>query len=419
MNLFNRVRFALKAFTESRSLENPAVSFTEKSIWSELFTIGVSGMTVNQNTALNLSAVYAANKILSEDVAALPAKVYTRSGKNLSVADNHPVHNLLHFQPNQLMTPFTFFETLQTYLDLWGNAYAKIKRDSNNIPVELIIIHPDEVKPKISSTGRLWYNIKGEKTATNESNMLHFVAFLDPGDHYRGLSPIMQAKEVIGNGLAMQEFSNKFFGSGANMSGILSTDQTMTPEAVDRLKKSFDLKYSGIDKSHKTVVLEQGLKYQRIGIEPEAAQFLQSRRFGIEEIARWYRIPPHMLADLERATFSNIEHQTMAYVRQTLVPWLVRYEQEFNRKLFSPSERNSFFVKFNVEGLLRGDSQTRVENYSKLFNIGAISQNEIREKENMNPIEGGDKYYVPVNMMDANSGGQDNGEGDTDISDGE
>jgi phage portal protein BeeE len=175
-------------------------------------------------------------------------------------------------------------------------------------------------------------------------------------------------------------------------------EQELVSQELKNLRESFSSEYAGINKAHKIGVLEQGLKYTRIGVEPEAAQFLESRRFSVEEIARWYRIPPHMLADLERATFSNIEHQSMAYVRQTLVPWLVRYEQELARKLFEPSEMNSLYIKFNVEGLLRGDAMTRAEYNSKLFNIGALSVNEIREKEDLNPVEGGDEYFINTSL---------------------
>lgn len=382
------------------SLENPSNKFTVSNIWADMFTMSDSGTNVNEKTALNYSAVYAANKILSEDVASLPCKVYKKIDNKIEIASDHDAHYLLHQSPNSFMTPFLFFETAQTYLDLWGNFYARIVRDRSNRPIELIPIHPRKVKSVIKN--QLWYEVEGFKNLINSRDMIHVLAFLADEDNgsFRGISPILQGKEVIGNGLALQKFANKFFGSGANLSGILQTDKTLSADAIKRLADAFTSKFAGIDKSHKIGVLEEGLKYTRIGVEPEAAQFLESRRFSVQEIARWFRIPPHMLADLERATFSNIEEQNMSYVRQTLVPWLIRYEQEFNKKLFLPEERKTHYVKFSVDGLLRGDAKTRAEYYSKLFNIGVLSQNDIRHKEELNAIPDGDKYYIPVNMMD-------------------
>lgn len=406
MAFYDRAKLAFKILTDSRSLENPANGWA---LFTDFHTESDSGVNVNETTALNFSAVYAANKILSEDVASLPVKTFKRVSKKTEIADNHPVYNLLKHEPNKFMTPFTFFETAQTYLNLWGNFYARIKRDRNGVPLELIPIHPSKVTAKIKN--QLWYDVEGFDNLINARDMIHVVAFLDDDSEYKGKSPILQAKQVIGSGLALQKFANKFFGSGGNLAGILSTDNKLDEDSARRLRDSFTAEYAGINKSHKIAVLEQGLKYTKIAVEPEAAQFLQSRRFSVEEIARWFRIPPHMLADLERATFSNIEHQSMAYVRQTLIPWLVRYEQEFARKLFSTSELKNHYIKFNVDGLLRGDALTRAEYNSKLLNIGALSPNEIREKEEMNPIEGGDEYFInstltKVNNLDNEQGNQ-------------
>lgn len=380
-----------------RSIENPKQGFSNYAIFGDLLTINEAGVTVNEETSRTVAAVYAANKILSEDVASLPCKPYIRNGKTIEVARDHPIYDLLHFQPNTFMTPFVFFETAQTHLDLWGNFYARISRDGNGVPRELIPIHPSKVTAVIKN--QLWYDVEGFKNLINARDMIHVVAFLDDAADYKGRSPILQGKDVIANSLAMQTFGNRFYGSGSNLSGVLQSDKSLSEDAVKRLRSAWTSEYAGVNKSHKIAVLEEGLKYTRMGVEPEAAQFLQSRAFAVQEIARWFRIPPHMLADLERATFSNIEHQSMSYVRQTLVPWLVRYEQEFAKKLLSPSERKTHFIKFSVEGLLRGDAKTRAEYHSSLFNIGAISQNEIREKEDMNPIENGDQYYVPLNMV--------------------
>ena len=392
MSLLDRAK---KLFS-ARSIENPASGWD---VFLDVMNLNSANVKVNEATAQNLSAVFASNKILSEDVASLKPKLYRKKDGKTETITDHPISELLR-NPNSFMSRFTFFETAQTRLDLWGNFYARIARDRNNIPVELIPIHPAKVESVIKN--QLWYKVEGFNSLVNARDMVHVLAFLDDND-YRGISPILQAKEVIANGLALQEFSNRFFGNGANMSGILSTDQKLTPQAIENIKSSFGKNYQSVKNAQKVAVLESGLKYTKLSVEPEAAQFLQSRRFAVEEIARWFRIPPHMLADLERATFSNIEHQSISYVRQTLVPWLVRYEEELNRKLLTADESKEYFIKFNVEGLLRGDSAARAEYYNKLFNVGAIKQNEIRELENLNPVEGGDKTYVPLNMVDSNN----------------
>ena len=382
--------------SRSTTIKNtPTAVWQDKTIFADLWNDSLTGLTVTQDTALNVSAVWACNKVISEDLASLPLHVYERTDKGSIKAVNHPIYQLLHDAPNEFMTPVVFHELMQTYANLWGNAYAYIERDNQYRPIGLEVFHPKDVSP-VKKT-KLWYKVNGFKNMIKADDMIHILAIPVAND-FKGISPIIAAKEVIGGGLALQEFANRFFGSGANMSGTLSTDQKLSPEAITRLKDGFDSRYSGIDHSHKVAVLEQGLKFQRIGIEPEAAQFLESRRFSVEEIARWFRIPPHMIADLSKSSFSNIEQQSMNYVIYTLRSWLVRWEQEYNRKLFTTEERKKYYVQFNIDGLLRGDAASRAALYQSLYNISAISPNEIRAKENMNPYDGGDGYFTQLNM---------------------
>lgn len=380
----------------------PGMTFKEAMIWGDLWTESLTGLTVNQDTALNISAVWACNKVLAEDIASLPLHVYQRTDSGAIKAVDHPIYQLLHDSPNEFQTPIVFHEQMQTYVNLWGNAFAIIKRDQNYIPNSFEVIHPKDVT--IIKKNKVWYKVEGYKNLIQSENMIHILAIAIKND-YKGISPILAAKEVLGGGLALQEFANRFFGSGANLSGTLSTDQKLTDDAIKRLREGFDARYAGIDKAHKTAVLEQGLKFQRIGIEPEAAQFLESRRFSVEEIARWFRVPPHMIADLSKSSFSNIEQQSMNYVIYTLRSWLVRWEQEYNRKLFTTEERKKYFVQFNIDGLLRGDAAARAALYQSLYNISAISPNEIRAKENMNPYEGGDEYFRQLNMANIKDNG--------------
>ena len=380
--------------------QTPTFVWNDANIWADLWNDSLSGVSINQDSALNISAVWSCNKVLSEDIGSLPIHVFERTSSGSVKAVNHPIYNLLHNSPNDFQTPIVFHEQMQTYVNLWGNAYAIINRDKDFIPVDLEVVHPKDVTPV--KKNKLWYKVEGYKNLIQADNMIHILGIAIKND-YKGISPIIAAKEVLGGGLALQEFANRFFGSGANLSGTLSTDQKLTKEAIDRLREGFDARYAGIDKAHKTAVLEQGLKFQRIGIEPEAAQFLESRRFSVEEIARWFRVPPHMIADLSKSSFSNIEQQSMNYVIYTLRSWLVRWEQEYNRKLFTSEERKKYFVQFNIDGLLRGDTNARAALYQSLFNMASISANEIREKENMNPYEGGDKKYIQMNLTDVNT----------------
>jgi HK97 family phage portal protein len=386
----------LFSFLKRGSLENPGNSFTEKNIW-DIFDDNKANVTVSSATILNLSAVWACNRVLSESIASPPIHVYdsTQGG----IAKNHPIDILLHNSVNEFLTSFSFREIMQTYLNLWGNAYAHIKRDTNGQIKGLEVIHPEKVTIKVKN--QVWYDINGRANLINARDMIHIPAIILDPDSYKGVSPILYGKEMFANGLSLQQFANTFFGNNTNLGGLLTTEQALKPETLKRLADSWNRQWQGIKNSNKTGVLEQGLKYQRIGIEPEAAQFLGSREFAVEEIARWFRVPPHMIADLRRATFSNIEHQSIQFVTHTLLPWVQRWEQELNRKLFSEEGQKRYYIKFNLEGFLRGDGIARSEYYTKMFNMGSISQNEIRQKEELPPIEGGDRYYVPMNMTDS------------------
>lgn len=360
--------------------------------------LGISDtdINVNNDTALTHSAVWSCVKVLSETIATLPFHVYERTDKGRAISYQHPVNFLISSEPNQNMTSFTWREVMQTHLCLNGNAFTWIKRNGGNQPTELILINRDILDIK-TYEGRLFYQIKDIPGLVDGADMLHIPALTLDG--LMGLSPIAAARENIQLGLAAQKFGNNFFKNGANLNGYITVPEVLTDEAYERLKASWDKRYSGHSKNSQTAILEQGSKYERIGIPPEDAQFLETRKFQVNEIARIFRVPPHMIGDLERATFSNIEHQAIEFVTHTITPWLVRWEQELNRKLFSKAEKGRFYVKFNTNALLRGDAAARGNFYRSMFNVGAISQNDIRSLEDMNDIEGGDRYYVPLNMI--------------------
>lgn len=360
-----------------------------------------SGVSVTPETGLKYSPVWAAVNIISQSVASLPFVVYRRMERGKDRARTHRNWRLLGEQANPYMDALTFRQVLQGHVLTWGNGYAEIERDGAGRPLNLWPLAPDLVEPAMKGN-RLTYEVKNRKGGSgvvlDPADVLHIKAYSSNG--YQGLSPIRQHREAIGLGRAAEEFGAAFFGNGASPGGVLQHPEALNEKARDNLRASWERMHKGLDNAHRIAILEEGMTWQQIGIPPDDAQFLETRKFQVTEVARIYQIPPHMLGDLERATFSNIEHQSIDFVRHTLMPWLRRWELECNRKLFGPWSTN-FFGEFLVEGLLRGDSRARGQFYRELWNLGVLSANEIREKENLNPIAGGDRYWVPVNMAPA------------------
>jgi|TARA_R110002153_G_scaffold15270_1_gene54707 HK97 family phage portal protein len=386
-----------------RSSSNTGVDFLRPSTWAGLFgTATSSGENVNPKSALSFSAVYSATSIISDTIGSLSCIVYERENENKRRAIEHPIYTLLHDEPNSLMTSFTFFQTLQASCLIYGNGYALIQRAESGRPTALQYMHPDKVSPLLHE-GVLYYKIEGASTPIQASDMVHV-----PGlsfDGLKGKGIIEVAAENIGLALAAQSYGSEYFKNGGNVSGVLHTDQKLGDAAINNLKNSWQSSYGSKGNRAGTPILEQGLKYQSITIPPEQAQFIQTRKFSIQEVARFFKVPPHLMADLDRSTNNNIEHQSMEFVQHCIRPWAKRFEQELNRKLFRDNERQKYFVKFNIDSLLRGDSKSRAEFYNKLFPLGVLNQNDIRRQENMNDIEGGDRYYVqntfiPVDLVD-------------------
>ena len=365
-----------------------------------------SGVEVSNDTAISFTAVWAAIKLLSESVAGLPVQVFRQDGDKKELDRSHSTYNLLHSEPNPLMSSFSFHQSMMFDVLINGNAYAHIHRDGSENAKWLEIINPNKVKVEVNR--RKWYKIEGIVGKIADRNMIHIVGLSDNG--IIGKSPIKVCQEAIGLGIAAEKFGAKFFGNGANMTGVLEAPFAMTPDQRKNLSNSWDNKNAGIEKSGGTAILEGGLKYQRIGIPPDQAQFIATRKFQVNEIARIFNVPPHLIADLERSTNNNIEHQGIEFVTYSLLPWIRRFEQEYNRKLFKETDKPNYFAEFNLSGLLRGDATARAEFYVKLWGIGALNDNEIRGLENKNPYEGGDKYFVPMNMTTVDKIGE-NGKG--------
>lgn len=393
--------------------------------YSFLFGRTTSGKPVNERTAMQTTAVYACVRILAEAIASLPLHVYEYQddgGKKL--VHNHPLYYLLHDEPNPEMTSFVFRETLMSHLLIWGNAYAQIIRDGAGRVLGLYPLLPDKMEVQRDDRGNIYYvysrnsdenpmfkeygNIK-----LKAEDVLHI-----PGLGFDGLigySPIAMAKNAVGMTLACEEYGASFFANGANPGGVLEHPGVLKDPS--KVRESWNSVYRGVNNAHKIAVLEEGMKYQQIGIPPEEAQFLETRKFQINEIARLYRIPPHMVGDLDKSSFSNIEQQSLEFVKYTLDPWVIRWEQSLQRSLLLPGEKGKYFIKLNVDGLLRGDYQSRMNGYAVGRQNGWFSANDIREMENMNPIpdeEGGNLYLVNgamTKLADAGAfAGADNGQ---------
>ena len=367
-----------------------------------------SGKMVTERSAMQTSAVYACVRVLSEAVASLPLHLYRYKDGGKEKAINHPLYYLLHDEPNPEMSSFVFRETLMTHLLLWGNAYAQIIRNGKGEVVALYPLMPNKMSvDRDTKTGQIYYTYYRsieEANATKDavavllpSEILHI-----PGLGFDGLvgySPIAMAKNAIGMSIACEEYGAKFFENGAAPSGVLEHPGTIKDPS--KVRESWMSQFGGSANSHQIAVLEEGLKYTPISISPEEAQFLETRKFQLDEIARIFRVPPHMIGDLEHATFSNIEEQSLEFVTYTLDPWLVRWEQSISRSLLSKEEKGVYFAKFNVDGLLRGDYQSRMNGYAVGINNGFMCPNDIRELENMDLIpeeKGGYTYMVNGSM---------------------
>ena len=370
--------------------------------WSFLFGGTTSGKVVNERTAMQTSAVYACVRILAESVAGLPLHVYERTANgSKSTKPSHPLYRLLHDEPNREMTSFVFRETLMSHLLLWGNAYAQIIRDGRGVPIALYPLLPDRMAVDRNESGELVYTYQSDKgqVKLRRENVLHI-----PGLGFDGLigySPIAMAKNAVGLALATEDYGATFFANGANPGGVLEHPGVIKPEQADRLRESWQSQFGGAN-AHKVAVLEEGLKFHQMSIPPEQAQFLETRKFQINEIARIFRVPPHMVGDLEKSSFSNIEQQSLEFVKYTLDPWVVRWEQSLQQALILPSEKATIFIKFNLDGLLRGDYQSRMQGYSTGIQNGFMSVNDVRGLEDMNLLtaeEGGDLHFVNGNMV--------------------
>ena len=377
-----------------------------------------SGVVVNPQTAMQSAAVYSCVKVLAESIGMLPINLYKASGKSLVLADDHPLYYLLHDQPNDYQTIVEFLEMLVISLCLRGNAYAWINRTRSGRVVELIPLHPDMVRAEMTNASSVNYQVTlpdGTLKTFSTGEIFHVKGLTLNG--YIGISPIAYARESIGLALATEKFGSQLFRNGAKMGGVLEHPGKLSTEAYNRLKASFDDAHSG-ENAHKTALLEEGMKFSKVAMTADDSQFLETRKYQRSEIAAVFRVPPHMIGDLERATFSNIEQQSLEFVQYSLMPWLTRIEKAIKRDLFSKEDKKAKLnVKCDIAALLRGDAAARASYYNSGIMSGWLTRNEARQSESdvgiiLNPIDGLDLPLVPMNMSD---GTEDPDEDDTPV----
>lgn len=399
----NAVRAAL--------LPSSGIATPEK--WVEEWFAGgsatASGVWVSEETALHYAPFFAGVRVIAEDVASLPLITYERLARGKRRATEHPLYPLLHDQPNPYMTSVGLRETLQGHALTWGDGYGYNVRNGAGDVVEIWPLRPDRTTPEVTRTGpgqlTLMYRysdeVNGIHRMLHPDEVLHIKGL--GGDGIRGYSVIGMARQSLGLGVAAEQYGARLFANGSRPSGVLRTPLRLSPEASKRLRDDWENMHRGLDQAHRVAILEEGLEWQTIGIPPEDAQFLETRKFQVTEMARWLRLPPHKLADLDRATFSNIEHQAIDYVTSALRIWLVRWEQAILARLFTEPERARFFAEHLVDALLRGDTKSRYEAYAIGRNWGWLSADDVSELENKNPLPDGrgEVYLIPLNMKPA------------------
>lgn len=360
-----------------------------------------TGKSINDTTAMQISTVWSCVRILSETIGALPWAIYERDDRGNAKKIDHELGAVLLDQPNSDMTSQEFRESKVLNLALRGNGYSEIFRNGRGAVTSVYPMPACYVQPEREPGGAIVYRFHhhgGKVERLPAEKVWHVKGFGSNG--LVGLSPIAYAAQAMGLSLTLEEFAAKFFANGARVSGLIKSKEWLTDKQRPIAKALIDEMWQGMDNAHKAKLLEGGMEYEQLSVPPDEAQFLESRKLSVTEICRFYRIPPHMVADLERATFSNIEQQSLEFVQFTLLPWLVRIEQSASRRLFSAADRRRFFLRFNFEGLLRADSSARASLYSVLLQNGVLNRNEARALENMpySTDEGMNEFTVQSNM---------------------
>jgi HK97 family phage portal protein len=375
--------------------------------WFGRGTMTHAGVDVTEEGSLALPAVWACVNVLAQTIGMLPLITYARlpnGGK--SRATEHPLYELLHLTPNPEQTSLEWREMMVGHLASWGNAFAEIEADRRGRVTALWPLLPNRMIEVKRENGRVRYKYRlegGQEKVFADYQILHLRGL--SGNGLVGYSPVRVTMQAIGLGLATEEFGARFFSNGARPGGIIQYPGQLSDAAYKRMQESWKEDYQGLSNAHRIKILEMGATFEKVGIPPEEAQFLQTREFQAEEVARIYRMPPHKIGLLNKATFSNIEHQSIEFVTDTIMPWLVRMEQRYTLDLLTTQERQRVFVEHLVSGLLRGDIKARYDAYAIGRSWGWLSANDVLRMENMDPIDGGDVYLQPLNMVPAGTAG--------------
>lgn len=383
----------------------------DRSLWNLVGSQSLSGENVTESSALTYSAVFNAVNLISGTIGSLPLHLMQRKGEKKRLADDRVMYRLMHDEWNPYITAMAGREAMMAHILTWGNGYAEKVRNGYGEISELWPIAPNRVRPRMQND-ELVYGIKMDRAAEiilPRDKVLHIPGF--GFDGFMGYSVIALARKSIGLGMAMETFGSLFFGNGTNPSMVVSHPSTLSQTARDNITQSMTVSNSGLSNAHRFILLEEGMKVEKYGIPPNDCQFLESRQFQIPEIARWFNLPPHKLKDLTKSSFSNIESEQISFVMDSILPWLIRLEQNYNLQILSKGDkdlygRDRLYFKHALEGLLRADSASRGTFYKKMFDIGAMSINEIRALEDLDPVDGGDIHLVPLNMTPLKEAGK-------------
>lgn len=393
----------------SPQVEKRAQVFVSNSLTSPFDVSGIdAGVPVTGDSALGCSTIWAAMRIISESAASLPLKVYEyESDGGRKVASAHPLYSLLHDEPCPGISSMNWREALVACAAFRGRAYAEIERRTmDGAPVALWLLAPDKVEPVYNDAGRLNYKVSlgmGKAELVPGSDMIHLRG--PSTDGVNGFDLLDIARQDIGLTIAAEKYGRSFFGNGARPGGMLKHPGRLSKEAAERLREDWNKRHQGGANSHRVAILEEGMDYGVIGVSPEEAQFLQTREFQVGQVARWFNIPASKLRDKSGQSYSSLEAENLAFYTETLRPWLIRLEQELTLKLLKPAERERYYFEHSADAILRADTKTRFEIYALAKNWGLLTTNEIREKENMPRVEGGDVLLQPLNMQPINAPG--------------
>lgn len=377
------------------SLENPASSLSSIN-WPDSGSRTSAGVSVTEEKALAIAAVWRAIRLCTQDIASMPLLLYTRLPRGKDRATGNPLYRLLHDRPNGEMSSFMYWETVQAHIEMWGNHYSEIEFRNNGTVAGLWPLMPDRTWPERQNGEKIFKTRlpNGRMVELPANRVLHI-----PGFGYDGMvgkGPIAVARESLGYTMAVRQYGAAYYGNGARVSGVLSHPEVLGPEARKNIRDDWERLHQGLNNAHRIAILEEGVTFTETSFSPEDSQFLDTQRFGVQEVARWFGVPLHMLMDNSMSPASNVEQASLDWVMHGIRPRAIRIEKAVNWDIVPQGQ---LFAEFLLTALLRGDNASRSQFYRELWNIGAMSQNDIREAENMNTVEGGDTLFVPLNMI--------------------